>query len=117
MDRFAREVRTRQTREERFLRASVAGKRSLASGPVSCIAGPLPRGATRAEGAAFFDSFRALRQDHRSVPFSGRPHAIAAMVEGRSGIWLRLLAAGEAHLLPGTEDARYPFWSPDSRFL
>jgi hypothetical protein len=32
-------------------------------------------------------------------------------------IWVRPLDALEARPLPGTDDARNPFWSPDSRFL
>ena len=36
---------------------------------------------------------------------------------GSSQIWLRRMSALESLPLPGTEDARRPFWSPDSRFL
>ena len=32
-------------------------------------------------------------------------------------VWLRPLDALDARPLPGTEDAKDPFWSPDSRFL
>jgi Tol biopolymer transport system component len=35
----------------------------------------------------------------------------------RGGIWLRDLDQAQARLLPGTEGAEYPFWSPDSRWL
>jgi len=33
------------------------------------------------------------------------------------GLWLRALDSAEARLLPGTEGATYPFWSPDSANL
>ena len=32
-------------------------------------------------------------------------------------LWIRSLDSLTARALPGTEDARYPFWSPDSRFI
>jgi len=32
-------------------------------------------------------------------------------------LWIRRLDEAEAHPLPGTEDATYPFWSPDSRYI
>lgn len=31
--------------------------------------------------------------------------------------WLRPLEAASSQPLPGTVDAAYPFWSPDSRFI
>ena len=37
--------------------------------------------------------------------------------DGQSRIWVRPLEASEARVLPGTEGALRPFWSPDSRFL
>ena len=50
----------------------------------------------------------AISPDGRSVVF-------VAISEGRSRLWLRSLDAGAARTLAGTEDSRYPFWSPDSR--
>jgi hypothetical protein len=41
--------------------------------------------------------------------------AIAAGGRGKRQLWLRPLDALEANPIPGTEDATYPFWSPDSR--
>jgi eukaryotic-like serine/threonine-protein kinase len=35
----------------------------------------------------------------------------------QSGLWVRSLDTVEPRLLPGTEGARSPFWSPDSRFI
>jgi serine/threonine protein kinase/Tol biopolymer transport system component len=50
----------------------------------------------------------AISPDGRSIVF-------AATSEGRSHLWLRTLDATAVRQLPGTEDARFPFWSPDSR--
>ena len=36
---------------------------------------------------------------------------------GKSLLWVRPLDGFEAHPLPGTDGATYPFWSPDSRFI
>jgi eukaryotic-like serine/threonine-protein kinase len=41
----------------------------------------------------------------------------AADTESHSLLWLRPLNSLEAHPLPGTEGAIFPFWSPDSRFI
>jgi eukaryotic-like serine/threonine-protein kinase len=37
--------------------------------------------------------------------------------DGRQMLWLRSLDAESGQALAGTEDAAYPFWSPDSRFI
>jgi len=37
--------------------------------------------------------------------------------DGKQMLWLRPLDASSSQRLPGTEDAAYPFWSPDSRFI
>jgi serine/threonine protein kinase/Tol biopolymer transport system component len=37
--------------------------------------------------------------------------------DGKQMLWLRPLDASSSQPLPGTEDAAYPFWSPDSRFI
>jgi hypothetical protein len=42
---------------------------------------------------------------------------VASGQDGRARIWIRDLDALEARLLEGTEEAQWPFWSPDSRFL
>ena len=41
----------------------------------------------------------------------------AAGSDGRSTIWVRPFNATEAHSLPDTAGAIYPFWSPDSKSL
>ncbi|HML16567.1 MAG TPA: protein kinase, partial [Bryobacteraceae bacterium] len=45
----------------------------------------------------------------------GRYVAIAAAVNGKRQLWLRAMDALQAAPMQGTEDAAYPFWSPDSR--
>lgn len=44
----------------------------------------------------------------------GRMLAISASEGGRSRLWIRPLDALDATPLAGTDDATYPFWSPDS---
>jgi Tol biopolymer transport system component len=41
----------------------------------------------------------------------------ARRADGMPMLWVRDLARGESLVLPGTEDAAMPFWSPDSRDL
>jgi Tol biopolymer transport system component len=47
----------------------------------------------------------------------GRSVAIAVIANGKQQLWLRPLNALQPRLLPTTEDAAYPFWSPDSRYI
>ncbi|HEV3214743.1 MAG TPA: protein kinase [Vicinamibacterales bacterium] len=47
----------------------------------------------------------------------GRTLAITASEGGRRRLWLRPLDSLNAQALPGTDDASYPFWSPDSAFI
>jgi eukaryotic-like serine/threonine-protein kinase len=42
---------------------------------------------------------------------------VAADQTGRNMLWLRTLDSAVARPLAGTEDAAFPFWSPDSRFV
>ncbi len=62
------------------------------------------------EKAAFGMSPLALSPD-------GRRLAFVATTAGKDSLYVRDLDSLTAHLLPGTEGASYPFWSPDSRFL
>jgi eukaryotic-like serine/threonine-protein kinase len=50
-----------------------------------------------------------------AVSPDGRQLAFVAGAQGQ--IWVRPLAALEARSVPGTEGARFPFWSPDGRSL
>src|SRR5262249_22040316 len=54
--------------------------------------------------------FPALSPDGSHVVFGAR-------VEGKIALWERPLAAAEARMLPGTEGALLPFWSPDGRSI
>ena len=53
----------------------------------------------------------AVSPDGRRIAFVAGPPG------GRGSLWIRSLDAAEAEMLAGTEDASYPFWSPDSRFI
>ncbi len=53
-----------------------------------------------------------------SVSPDGSKLAFAAVdATGRSQLWLRDFDSPTAQMLPGTDDAWAPFWSPDSRFI
>jgi len=41
----------------------------------------------------------------------------ATKADGSTAIWVRPLDSLEAHVVPGTENAIFPFWSPDNRSL
>jgi Tol biopolymer transport system component/predicted Ser/Thr protein kinase len=47
----------------------------------------------------------------------GRMAAFVATVNGKTGLWVRALDDRNARLLPGTEGAADPFWSPDSKSI
>jgi Tol biopolymer transport system component len=70
---------------------------------------PLPEGNT-------FGSFAqagavAVSPDGRRLAFTAIPPG------GRSALWVRDLDALTPRVLPSTEGAALPFWSPDSRFI
>ena len=52
-----------------------------------------------------------------SISPDGKFIAFAATGIGKNGLWVRSLDSTEARLIPGTENAGYPFWSPDSKSL
>jgi Tol biopolymer transport system component len=47
----------------------------------------------------------------------GREIAFIASSKGETALWIRALASPVARRLPGTEQAAFPFWSPDSRSI
>ena len=47
----------------------------------------------------------------------GRVLAFSAIESSRSHLWIRPIDSLVAQAVPGTEDASYPFWSPDSAFI
>jgi serine/threonine protein kinase/Tol biopolymer transport system component len=56
----------------------------------------------------------AVSPDGRNIVFvAGAPPAAAPAFQ----IWLRPIAALAAQAIPGTEGGKFPFWSPDSRFI
>jgi hypothetical protein len=47
----------------------------------------------------------------------GRMAAFVAAVNGKTGLWLRALDETNGRLLPATEGATDPFWSPDGKSI
>jgi hypothetical protein len=65
-------------------------------------------------------AFRATGFDAGPVAVSpdGKTLAFTAVDEkGITNLWVRPLDAAQATMLQGTEDASYPFWSPDNKYL
>jgi len=52
-----------------------------------------------------------------AVSPDGRWLAFTAATGGKDQLWVRALDGLMAQALPGTEGARHPFWSPDSRSI
>jgi len=52
-----------------------------------------------------------------AVSPDGRRIAFAADMDGRRELWVRELDSLAPRLLAGTDEARFPFWSPDSRTI
>ena len=55
--------------------------------------------------------------DHPVMSPDGRRVAFSGMSEGRRQLWVRPMRSSPPILLPGTEGAITPFWSPDSKSL
>jgi len=55
--------------------------------------------------------------EHIAVSPNGRYLAFTAATSGKYQLWVRPLDSTEARPLAGTEGARQPFWSPDSRII
>jgi hypothetical protein len=47
----------------------------------------------------------------------GRRAVFGVEKDGVASLWVRSLDSLESHELPGTTNPRYPFWSPDNRFV
>jgi Tol biopolymer transport system component/tRNA A-37 threonylcarbamoyl transferase component Bud32 len=72
--------------------------------------GPLQLALTTPSGVEFAEYGGAISPD-------GHLFAFTAIKEGKRQLWLRSLDSSFVRPLQGTEDAAYPFWSPDSRSL
>jgi Tol biopolymer transport system component len=68
-----------------------------------------PEGTSIAGGPAAPQS--AVSPDGRNVAIATRDP------DGKGAIWVRPLDGVEARALEGTENAEFPFWSPDGRYL
>ncbi len=60
---------------------------------------------------ASFEGMLALSPDGKRLAF------VAGRAFGQSALYVRPLDSLEARALEGTDDATFPFWSPDGRFL
>lgn len=60
---------------------------------------------------SFLPSSFAISPDGSRLAFAAMDRA------GKTALWIRELSAAAAQQLDGTEDASFPFWSPDNRHL
>ncbi len=103
------------------LRAALAvlALSTLALGGLVALRRPAPPKVVRtsilppAKASFYLESTRpgpiALSPDGQHVAFTLRG------ADGRRALWVRAVDALEARELPATENAHYPFWSPDSK--
>jgi predicted Ser/Thr protein kinase len=68
------------------------------------------------EGGRFVDWGNTVVGGSALSP-DGTIAAFVAAVNGKTGLWVRALDGTTARLLPGTEGAGNPFWSPDSKSI
>jgi serine/threonine protein kinase/Tol biopolymer transport system component len=59
----------------------------------------------------------ALNAGGMALSPDGSALAFSAITNGKMQLWVRRLDSMEARLLPGTEGAYYPFWSPDAAWI
>jgi eukaryotic-like serine/threonine-protein kinase len=74
--------------------------------PVLRLSLPLP------ERSAF-----ALDYNIPAISPDGRHIVFVATLEGKNELWIRDLDSFSSHRLTGTEEPRFPFWSPDSKVI
>jgi len=80
-------------------------------GPDVFISSLPPPGGTSYSLEGFQPGPPVLSPDGRHLAFTANDS------DGRAMLWVRSLADEEARIIPGTQGAFYPFWSPDSREL
>jgi eukaryotic-like serine/threonine-protein kinase len=103
-------------RRRRALRASAAALITLLASAVAAwllwpVAPKLPLVAAEITTPRTFDPWSfALAPDGRRIAF-------VADHDGYSMLWVRDLSTSSARVLAGTQGARRPFWSPDSRSI
>src|SRR5947207_3022010 len=61
--------------------------------------------------SSVFERLLAISPDGRQVAFTAVDRG------GQRSLWIRPLGSVEAKVLPGTDDADSPFWSPDSKLI
>jgi Tol biopolymer transport system component len=83
-------------------------RRPATAPPLRLHASLLPPAGTE---FASFSAPLAVSPDGQRIVFGART------ADGKRLLYLRAFAEAEAQKLPGTEDAIYPFWSPDSRTI
>ena len=59
----------------------------------------------------------AIEASSPAISPDGRTLAFVIVSEGKRNLYIRPLSQLEAQPLAGTEDAQFPFWSPDSRYI
>ena len=83
-------------------------RRAPVVGPVVRFAIPLPEKATPAVDVV---------TNNLSVSPDGRYLAFVVVSGGQRKLWLRAIGGLTAQVVPGSDGARGPFWSPDSRYI
>ena len=68
-------------------------------------------------GGAFALTTSSISTPQFAVAPDGHAVVFVAMAEGQRQLWVRDLGNNEAHPVPDTKGASYPFWSPDSRWV
>ena len=89
--------------------AIVHFRSSAANGIATRVQIAPPEGGEFATFGAFTGGF-AISPDGKTVAYSVK-------MNGKTGLWVRALDGATARLLPGTEGAGAPFWSPDNKSI
>jgi len=92
----------------------------LAASAAAVLAGSSMRKAAAPAEVMFEASFpSSVTPDFTQLAISpdGRYLAAAPTFEGRAPIWLRPIDSTAGRMLPGTEGATFPFWSPDGKSI